>query len=237
MGHEDDRLLLRLPQPHQVFLHQLAGLGVEGTERLVHEEDVGVGGERPRQSHPLLHAARQLVGVVVGEAGQPDPLEERPGRLPALLAAHASHLEPEADVGEDVGPGQQDEVLEHHRPVVAGAGDRVPVDDDPAGVGPDQAGRHLEEGGLPAATGADDREELLVLDREGDVFERLEDATVAGVECAADALYLDHLVPSSSVFHLDTLRSTRRASTWRTMPKMIRTRTTAYNSPLWKRPR
>src|SRR3954454_9944119 len=50
-------------------------LGVEGRERLVEHQDVGVGGQRPGEADPLLHAAGELVGEVVLIAGQADQVD------------------------------------------------------------------------------------------------------------------------------------------------------------------
>ena len=46
--------------------HALAELGVEGRERLVEEEDRGLVDEGPRDGHPLLLAAREHRGLLVG---------------------------------------------------------------------------------------------------------------------------------------------------------------------------
>ena len=57
-----------LPDAEQQLLHQLAGLVVERAERLVHQQHARVVGQRARQRDALLHAARQLLRVVVLEA-------------------------------------------------------------------------------------------------------------------------------------------------------------------------
>ena len=63
-------------------LHQLAGLRVDAGEGLVHQQDLGLGRERPGQRHALLHAAGQLVRVGVGEAARARPARDsaRPAR-------------------------------------------------------------------------------------------------------------------------------------------------------------
>ena len=86
------------PEAHQLDLHELARLGVEAGEGLVHQQDVGIGGERPRQRHALLHAARQLVRIGVGEAGEPDQREVAVHALASLLPGHAVERQAEADV-------------------------------------------------------------------------------------------------------------------------------------------
>ena len=57
-------------------LHQL---GVEGAGDLVEQHRLGLHGERPRDRHPLLLAARQARGVLGGLVGQAHPLAAAPG--------------------------------------------------------------------------------------------------------------------------------------------------------------
>ena len=59
----------------QLLLQDFAGLRVERRERLVHQQDRRVHGERAHQAHALLHAAGELIGIVALEAGEPDQLE------------------------------------------------------------------------------------------------------------------------------------------------------------------
>src|SRR6516162_4576506 len=54
--------------PVELVVQQVPGHSVQGAERLVHEEHVGVGGQRPGHRHPLPHAAGQLVWPLVAEA-------------------------------------------------------------------------------------------------------------------------------------------------------------------------
>ena len=77
-----------LAQPHQQVAHVGAGDLVEGGERLVHEQQRRAERERPHEGDALLHAARQLVRVGVGEVPEADLGEQivglpvgRPGRL------------------------------------------------------------------------------------------------------------------------------------------------------------
>ena len=60
----------------QLGLHELARLRIERGERLVHQQDLGIGGERAREVDALLHAARQLGRIPPLEALEPDELEE-----------------------------------------------------------------------------------------------------------------------------------------------------------------
>ena len=111
---EDDGLPELALQIEELVLQAGADQRVEGGERLVHEQDVGVGRERAREADPLLHAARELVGVLVAPLLEPDQLELLGDHLVALGLGHATQLEAEADILGDRAPGQQRELLEHH---------------------------------------------------------------------------------------------------------------------------
>jgi hypothetical protein len=122
-----------------------ADLGVEGGERLVEEEDLGLTGEGARQGHALLLAARELVGVAGLQAGQAcqrhhlgDPLAQAPLRP-------ARHAQAEGDVLPHRHGGEEGVRLEDdaHTPAPRGhAVDHVFVEEDLAGVGNLEAGDH-----------------------------------------------------------------------------------------------
>ena len=62
----------RLAQPGQQVAHVGPGDLVEGGERLVHQEQRRAERHRPHEGDALLHAARQLVRVGVGELAEAD---------------------------------------------------------------------------------------------------------------------------------------------------------------------
>ena len=59
----------------QLLLQDFARLRVERGERLVHQQDRRIHRERAHQADALLHAAGELIGIVLLEAGEPDELE------------------------------------------------------------------------------------------------------------------------------------------------------------------
>ena len=69
-------------EAEQLVLHVPSDQGIEGRERLVEEQHLGVDGQGPGQADPLLHAARQLLGVVVGPTAEAHHLDHlgRPGQ-------------------------------------------------------------------------------------------------------------------------------------------------------------
>ena len=124
VGDEQHGLVALLPDAEQHLLHQRARLAVERAERLVHQQDLGVVGERAGERHALAHAARELLGIGVLEALEPD-LPMKPVRDPPPLGGgHAAQLEPELDVAPDGQPGEQRVALEHHAALGRRAGDR-----------------------------------------------------------------------------------------------------------------
>ena len=112
---DEEHVELRLPpDPLQLVVHQVAGHGVEGAERLVHEQHVGLLGQRPGQGHPLAHATGQLVGLLVDEAARGAPA--RAARPPGVLrsaARHAAQPQGQLDVLAHGQPREERGLLEH----------------------------------------------------------------------------------------------------------------------------
>src|SRR5437899_9239012 len=82
---EDDRLARSIPQLEELILQEKSRLGVERAERLVHQDDLGVVHERADDVRALAHPPRQLVWIVILEAGEAHALDEG-GRAGAPLA-------------------------------------------------------------------------------------------------------------------------------------------------------
>src|SRR5256885_7052414 len=84
MGHEDHGLARPAPDVEEPLAHEHARLLVEGAERLVHQEDLRVDGERAADRDALLHAPGELAGVLLREALEAERREElRRDRAPA----------------------------------------------------------------------------------------------------------------------------------------------------------
>ena len=76
MGHEHDGGTGLGGDAGELGLQVLAGHLVERTERLVHQQQPRVLGERAGDRDALLHAAGELVGVAVDEVREADELGE-----------------------------------------------------------------------------------------------------------------------------------------------------------------
>ena len=70
---------------HELFLQHHPRLRVDRGERLVHQHDFGRVGERARDGDALLHAARQLVRILVLDAVQVGDRQEAARRRVALV--------------------------------------------------------------------------------------------------------------------------------------------------------
>ena len=75
VGDEDDGDVDLAPDFQQMRLHRAARLRIERAERLVHQQDARLIGERAHDRHALLHAARQLMRIAVGEFLEADQLQ------------------------------------------------------------------------------------------------------------------------------------------------------------------
>src|SRR5882762_9860729 len=172
VGHEDDGLARAPPYVEQPLAHEHARLLVEGAERLVHQEDPRVDGQRAPDGHALLHPTRELARVALPEAAQPQRAEQLGGRPAPALGRDALQLEPELDVLERRTPWKEPGVLEHGGdPARVRARHRLAGDQQPPAVRRHEAAEHAEERRLAAAGGADQRAELALGDRERDVVE------------------------------------------------------------------
>src|SRR2546422_513409 len=133
---------------------------IHGGERLVHQHDLGIRGQRARHRDALLHPARELVRIFRLEALEPDQLDETADGGGALAPVHPLDLEAVGDVPLDRAPGQDGELLEDDAAIGAGALHRPAVHQDGAARGPEQAGQDAEQGGFAAPARPDHREEL-----------------------------------------------------------------------------
>ena len=65
VSHEHNRAVRRCYNPHELFLQEHAGLGIQGAKRLIHQEDVRIRRQGPRDRSSLFHASGDLVGIMV----------------------------------------------------------------------------------------------------------------------------------------------------------------------------
>ena len=116
VGDEHDGLGRLRQNDGDLALKLLARDGIERAERLIEQQHVGVEGERAREADALLHAAGQLVRIVLANPSSPTRRTKRSRRAPAhLRGGELRHFEAEGDVARDGQPRKQVELLKHHR--------------------------------------------------------------------------------------------------------------------------
>nr|WP_206080160.1 hypothetical protein [Propioniciclava coleopterorum] len=143
--------------------HVEAQRGVLVGQRLVHQHQRGLGGDRAGDGDALLLAARQLAGQLLGVLLE---LDQRDGLLDPrrdLGRVEPPHLQPERDVALDGEVREQRVALEHHpeAALLTREGvDAPPVEQDLA-VGERQQPRQaVERGGLAAPGRPEQGDEL-----------------------------------------------------------------------------
>ena len=222
MGDVDDGGLQLLVQLLDLGAHVDAQLGVEVRQRLVEQEDVGVAHQRPAHGDALALAAGELAGLAVEQVLDLQELGDLVHRLVALGLRHAVHLEAEDDVLPDVHVRVERVGLEHHGDVAVGrahADHRAALDRDLAGGDLLQPRDHVEQRGLAAARGADQHQELALLDRDVGLVEDLHRAVGFGGALDVEkshGLILSRSPPSARA--RSTGRRRRRRGGWAGRP-------------------
>ena len=143
--------------------HVLAELEVEGGQRLVEQQDLGLDGQRPCDRDPLALTAGQLRNHLFALIGERDQLQQLVRPPPPRRLVDAAHFQAEGDVFPHLHQREQGEVLEdqRRRPLVgADAGHVLAADpDEPAGRF-DETGNHPQDRRLAAAGRPEKAEEL-----------------------------------------------------------------------------
>ena len=191
---EQDRLVRLEPQLLELLVQQRARLGVEGGERLVHQQDGRVHHQRPGDRDALPHAAGQLVRSAcrplwvrwtISQRRRPRGRRARACGTPAIFRPKSMFC---AAVSQGNRPWSWKTIAR------SGPGPltRLAVERDGAGVGLDHPGGDVEQRALAAAAGADDDDELARLARQVDPAHR--GTLPSSAEVLVDA---DHLQPAA----------------------------------------
>ncbi|MCY1415269.1 hypothetical protein D9M71_307450 [compost metagenome] len=172
VGHVDDGDAQAPVQLAQFVLQVFAQFFVQGAERFVHQQDAWLVHQRPGDGHALLLAAGQLRWAAMGELLQLHQLEHGLDFTLTFATALFANVQGEADVVAHRQVREQRVTLEHHANVALvwwHVHQRLAVDQDLPGAGRLEAGQHRQGGALARAAGAEEGQELTVLDVQRDV--------------------------------------------------------------------
>src|SRR5215469_14475499 len=200
--HEHGLAGLEADAPHLV-LQRAAGERVERGERLVHQHDLRLDRERPRDADALFHAAGELCRSLVLGAGETDEVDEFLRLTVEIVPIHKPPFRRHrvGDVAHDREPREQRVALEDYRAVEARAFDRPIVDDHGAIRGRLESGQDVEHRGLAAAGMADDADEFAARHRQPQLLEHRRVVAARRRKALADAFngdeFIDHGLVSS----------------------------------------
>ena len=175
--HDDQAILGDLREQ----VHDLHGsMGIQGAGGLVGQHDLRVVDERAGNGHPLHLAARELARLLVQVLGQAHGCQGLLGAARALGLPHARERQRQLHVLQDGLVRNEIVALEHEPDAVVAEGVPVAilvavggdaVDDHVAGVVVIQAAHHVQKRRLARARRAQNRHELVVAERDGDVVQ------------------------------------------------------------------
>ena len=172
VGHVHEGGVDPLPQLDDLRTHLVAQLGVQVGQGLIHQQHLGLPDNGSPDGHTLPLAAGQRLGLPVQILGDAQDLRRLVHPLLDLLLGHFLQLQGEFHVLPHRHVGIQCVALEHHRDVpVFGLHvvDQLAVDVQLSLADLLQARHHPQGGGLAAAGGAHQHDELLVRDLQVEV--------------------------------------------------------------------
>ncbi|MNN13011.1 hypothetical protein D3C81_1260270 [compost metagenome] len=153
------------PQTFDQLLHLDPGQSVQRAERLIQQQQPWLMDQRPGQGYTLLLATGQRRRPFIGTIGQADRFQCLQRTWPP------SARQAQANVVDDLLPGQQTRILEHQAGFLAGIGQRRGTCQQLAGAGLVEPCQQAQQGALAAAAATDDGDELPRRDVQVDAFE------------------------------------------------------------------
>src|SRR5271166_2580159 len=154
------RHLLGDPQLQQLGTKVLCGEDIQGRERLVHEEHFRLDHQRAREADPLLHSAREFLGICSLEAIETNSVDHLQRPLVALDSTHALGDQRRFHVVQNREPGKQREALEDDGDIWNLAIHWLAVPQYMPGRRLRKTGQHAQQRGFSRAGGAEQSDNL-----------------------------------------------------------------------------
>ena len=174
VGHEHKGNAGGLLDLLQLLLHILAQLQIQGGQRLVQQQHLGLAHQSPGDGYPLLLPAGKAGDAAVLKAGEGNQGEHIPHLLLDFRFGHLLLPQGEGHVLKHVQMGEQGIALEHgvHVALVGGhIVDVLPHEDNVPLIGALKPADEPQGGCLAAAGGTQQGEKLIVIDVQTDVVQ------------------------------------------------------------------
>src|SRR5438309_4328007 len=152
-------------------MHDLPGLRVQGAEGFIHEQHLGIAGQRASDRGPLLHASGKHLRVRIRKAVELHQVDQLVRRSATVRRGSLLDLWPELDVASDRQPRIERVRLEHHTAICPRFESDLSIDEDLSLGRRDQPGCDHQKRRLAAPRWSDDARELAVGYGERDAFE------------------------------------------------------------------
>src|SRR6266403_6286455 len=120
VGDKDDGLPGLAPDALELVVEEVAGLRIQSSEWLIHQEDVGLHGQCASQRHALLHASRKMMRMVFLEVGEVNKIQVVACSLTAFTPVDPFLPQAKFDVFPRCEPGKKSQLLEQEYAVGAG---------------------------------------------------------------------------------------------------------------------
>ncbi len=173
MGHEHHGLAVLLPEIEQQFAHDEAGLCIQRTEGLVHQQDFRLADQHLSEGHALLLATGELVRIAIPEGAQTNLREHLAGAGQSLGAGNAGDLKADRHIVLRRLPRHQRILLEEIASLGVEARELLAENVALAAGRRHEACGDVEKRGFSATRGAKQRHEFAVAHREIDRLDRL----------------------------------------------------------------
>ncbi len=171
MRDEHDGDVHFFPDLQQIRLHLATGLGVERAERLVHDEDARVVGQRAGDGDALFHTTGEFMRIRIFKFRQADHVEPLTGLRIGGGRGLAVHFQAEHHIALHRKPREERVALKDHAAIRPGSGDGLAIQKDFAAARLVQAGHDADQGGFATARRPDDADKFPAADVERNVIE------------------------------------------------------------------
>ena len=179
VGDKDDGLSGLAPDALELVVKEVAGLRIQSSEWFIHQEDIGLHGQRASQRHALLHAPGELMRMVFFELGEVNEIQVIACSLMAFTPVDPFLPQAKFDVFPRCEPRKKSQLLEQEYAVGTRFLHFAAIDPDFSRRRAIESRDEMKQCGLAAPGRADDAQKFSRKDFEIDIFESRQLAATA----------------------------------------------------------